>query len=188
MRLLALNVATAAVFAFAFPQAPQVLAQSYDDSAAGRPPQLDGGPAVESDSRGPRAGSNSRGPIGSRPEGTEPSAGSKSKGKRSKRLQNHTRPLPFGGYVEHFGGQRRDHAGMLFQRHSADALPLPWGPARAKPPEGLVGAFLKATRRPLHDRPPVDQIKCIGIGGSHPRSACVRRCCRDPAPLHFLER
>ena len=86
MRLLALSVATAAVLAFAFPQDPQILAQSYDDSAAGRPPQLEGGPPVESDSGGPAAGSDSRGPavgsdsrgqIGSRPEGTEPSARSK---------------------------------------------------------------------------------------------------------------
>jgi hypothetical protein len=133
MRLLVLSVATAAVLAFAFPRDPQALAQSYDDSAAGRPPQLDGGPAGESDrgetsagpdSRGPAAGSDSRGQIGSRPQGTEPSARSKSKGKRSKRLN--TRPAPFGGYVEHFGGQRRDHAGLLFQRHFA-ATRMPHG-------------------------------------------------------------
>lgn len=97
MRLLALNVATAAVFAFAFPQAPQVLAQSYDDPSVGQPTQLDGGPAVGSDNRGPAgsdnrgpaAGSDDRGQSGSRPEGTEPSADTKSKGKRSKRLQKH---------------------------------------------------------------------------------------------------
>jgi hypothetical protein len=95
MRLLALNVATAAIFAFALPQAPQVLAQSSDDSSAAQP-TLDGGsgsddgePAVGSDQRGPAVGSDNRGQNGSRPEGTEPSAGTKSKGKRSKRLHKH---------------------------------------------------------------------------------------------------
>jgi hypothetical protein len=89
MRLLALNVATAAVFAFAFPQAPQVLAQSYDDSSVGQPTQLDGGPAIGSDNRGPAVGSDNRVQSGSRPEGTGPSAGTKSNAKPSKRLQKH---------------------------------------------------------------------------------------------------
>jgi hypothetical protein len=91
MRLLA-----AAVLAFAFLQAPQVLAQSYNDT--GQPTQLDGGsavgsdngqPAVGSDDRGPTAGPDNRGQSGLRPEATEPSASTKSEGKRSKRLQKH---------------------------------------------------------------------------------------------------
>jgi hypothetical protein len=143
MRLLALSVATAAVLAFVFPQAPQVLAQSNDDSAGGRPIPLDGGPAVGSGSGGPAAGSDNRGQIGSRPGGTEPSADTKSKGKRSKHLQNHPPPPPYGGYVEHFGGQRRDPVGMLFWRHSANALP-PWGRARAKPLDRLVNGSPKS--------------------------------------------
>lgn len=186
MRVLALNVATVAVLIFAFPQ-PQVLAQSYDDSAAGRPPQLDGGPAAGPDSGGPARGSDNRGQFGSRPEGTEPSPGTKSKGKRNKRLQNNTRSPPFGGFVEHFGGQRRDHAGMLFQRLCANVLPLPWGARRAKPLDGLVGGLVKsaATQRPHHDCPSADRISAIGIVGSHARFGCGRRCCPDPAPIYF---
>jgi hypothetical protein len=93
MRLLA-----AAVLAFAFLQAPQVLAQSNNDSSAGQPTQLDGGsavgsdngePAVGSDDRGPAAGPDNRGQSGLRPEATEPSASTKSEGRRSKRLQKH---------------------------------------------------------------------------------------------------
>lgn len=176
MRLLALNAATFALLAFAFSQAPQVLAQSYDDSAVGRPPQLDGGPAVGSEGGGPTGGSDSRGQTGSsnrrqirsRPEGTEPSPGTKSKRKPSKRPQNNTRPLPFGGYVEHFSGQRRDHAGMLFQRPAANVLPL------------SSFATSVATRRPPHDCPSADRINAIGM-----RFGCGRRCCPDPAPIHF---
>src|SRR5215470_13560314 len=45
--------------------------------------------------------------------------------KGSKRLR-HTAPVypipPFGSYVEHFGREWRHHAGMLFQRHSTNAL------------------------------------------------------------------
>src|SRR5262245_40041239 len=45
--------------------------------------------------------------------------------KGSKRLR-HTAPVypipPFRPYVEHFGGQRRYHAGMLFPRYSANAF------------------------------------------------------------------
>ena len=70
MRLLALTVATAAVLTFAFPQTRQVLAQSHDDGAVGRPLQLDGGPSL---------GSDNHEQIGSRSEGAEPSAGSASK-------------------------------------------------------------------------------------------------------------
>jgi hypothetical protein len=178
MRLLALNVATATVLAFAFPQAPQVLAQTYEDGSMGRPLQLDGGPA---------AGSDNRGQTGSRSEGSEPSAGTKSKGKRSKSLPDmrNARP-PFGGYVEHFGGQRRD-ARMPFQRHSADALRLPWGPARAKPLDGRVGAFLKtsgATPTP-HECLSVERIGGVGILHSYARSGCAKRCWRGPAPVHF---
>jgi hypothetical protein len=180
MRLLALNVATAPVLAFAFPQAPQVLAQTYEDGSMGRPLQLDGGPA---------AGSDNPGQTGSRSEGGEPSAGTKSKGKRSKSLRDmHNARPPFGGYVEHFGGQRRDDARMLFQRHSADALPLRWGPARAKPPDGRVGAFLKtngATPRPPHECLSVERISGVGILDSYARSRCAKRCWRGPAPIHF---
>jgi hypothetical protein len=109
MRLCPLNVATATVFAFAFPQAPHVLAQSYDDGAMGQRVQLDGGPA---------AGSDNPGQAGSSSESSEPPAGTKSKEKPSKPLRNrrNSKP-PFGGYVEHFGWQPRYHAGILFQRH-----------------------------------------------------------------------
>jgi hypothetical protein len=96
MRLLALNVATAAIFAFVLPQAPQALARSSDDSSAAQPTQLDGGsgsddgePAVGSDQRGPAVGSDNRRQSGSRPEGADLSADTKSKGKRSKRPQKH---------------------------------------------------------------------------------------------------
>ncbi len=45
--------------------------------------------------------------------------------KGSKRLRN-TAPVypipPLGRRVEHFGGERRRHAGMLFQRQSANAF------------------------------------------------------------------
>jgi hypothetical protein len=69
MRLLTLTVATAAVLAFAFSSTPQVLAQGRDDGAVGRPLQLDGGPSL---------GSDNRGQINGRSEGTESSAGSRS--------------------------------------------------------------------------------------------------------------
>jgi hypothetical protein len=174
---LALNVATAAVLAFAFPPAPQGLAQSYDNGID-QPLQLDGGPA----------GSDNPGQTGSRSE-SGPSAGTNSKGKRSKpqRDMPTTRP-PFGGYVLHFGGRRRDHARMLFLQHSANSLPLPWGPARAKPLGGLVGAVLEtrgATRRPPYECLSVERINGIGILEPHARSGCGRRCCRGPAPIHF---
>jgi hypothetical protein len=68
MRLLALTVATTTMLTFAFPPAPQVLAQGTDDGAVGRPLQLDGGPSL---------GSDNHGQSGSRPEGTEPSASAK---------------------------------------------------------------------------------------------------------------
>jgi hypothetical protein len=143
MRLFALHVATATVLALAFTQAPQVLAQSHNDGNIGRPLQLEGGPAVESDNLGQ---------TGSRSEGREPAIGRKSNGKRSKSLRDmHNTTPPFGGYVAHFDGQRRDHARMFFLRRSGDALPRRWGPARVKPRDGLVGAFLEtsgATRRP----------------------------------------
>jgi hypothetical protein len=175
---LALNVATAAVLAFAFPPGPQVLAQGYDNGI-GRPLQLDGGPA----------GSDNPGQTGSRSEGSEPSAGTKSKGKRNKPQRDMPTPRPpFGGYVIHFGGHRRDHARMLFQHHSANALPLPWGAARTKPLDGLVGAFLEtsgATRRPPHECLSVGRINRIGILDSHARSGCGGRCCRGPVPIHF---
>ena len=175
MRLLALSVATATVLAFAFPQAPQALAQSTDGGGRGRSLELDGGPAIESDHPGQ---------SGSRSQGNAPSAGAKSKDKRGKPPRDvpSTRP-PFGGYVEHFGGQRR--TGMLFQRRSADALLLPWGPARAKLQGGLVGPFLAsgATRRP-----PRECLRIKGVSGldSHARAGCGGRCCRGPAPIPFF--
>jgi hypothetical protein len=58
MRLLALKAATVAVFVFAFSQAPHALAQSYDDSAVGRPPQSDGGRLWD-----PKAGERHEDPI-----------------------------------------------------------------------------------------------------------------------------
>ena len=59
MRLLALTVATTTMLTFAFPPAPQVLAQGTDDGAVGRPLQLDGGPSLGSDSRGQSSGGRS---------------------------------------------------------------------------------------------------------------------------------
>ena len=67
MKLLALTVATAAVLAFASPNAVPVLAQGHDDGAVGRPLQLDGGPSSSPDTRGQS--------FGGRSEGTERSAG-----------------------------------------------------------------------------------------------------------------
>jgi len=67
MRLLALTVATASVLTLAFPPTPRVLAQGSDTGAVGRPLQLDGGPSLGSDNRGPSSGGGS--------ERTEPSAG-----------------------------------------------------------------------------------------------------------------
>lgn len=68
MRLLALSVATATVLAFALPQTRQVLAQGHDDGAVGPILRLDGGPPVETDSRG----------SGTRSEDTGPSTGARS--------------------------------------------------------------------------------------------------------------
>jgi hypothetical protein len=68
MRLLALTITTATVLTFAFSHTPQVLAQGRDDGAVGRPLQLDGGPSL---------GPNNRGPISGRSESTEPPADSR---------------------------------------------------------------------------------------------------------------
>jgi hypothetical protein len=72
MRLLVLTVATATALTLAFSQ--KVLAQSHDDGAVGRPLQLDGGSPL---------GSDNRGQISGRSEGTQSSAGTTSeKGQR----------------------------------------------------------------------------------------------------------
>jgi hypothetical protein len=69
MRLLALTVATASVLAFAYPQIPQVLAQSRDDGAVGPTLRLDGGPPL---------GTDNRGQTSNRSERTEPPIGASS--------------------------------------------------------------------------------------------------------------
>jgi hypothetical protein len=119
MRLLTLTVATAAALAFAFSQTPRVLAQGRDDGAVGRPLQLDGGPSL---------GSYNRGQISGRPEGTEPSAGSRSEktqtdiektGESNIRGRSHTHVGWNSRARHHFVFHRRGHYifGFRLPRH-----------------------------------------------------------------------
>jgi hypothetical protein len=108
MRLLALTVATAAVLAFALPQTPQVLAQSRDDGAVGRPFQLDGGPSL---------GSDDHGQIGSRSERTEPSAGSTSQ-KSQTGIESTGDTAIHGRSKTHIGGRSRPRHRFVIHKRS----------------------------------------------------------------------
>ena len=107
MRLLTLTVATAAVLAFAFSSTPQILAQGRDDGAVGRPLQLDGGPSL---------GSDNRGQINGRSEGTESSAGSRSSEKTQTDIEKTGESRVHGRSHRHFGWNSRARHRFVFHR------------------------------------------------------------------------
>jgi hypothetical protein len=105
MRLLALTVATATVLTFAFPQTPQVLAQSRDDGAVGPTLRLDGGPPSETDNRG----------SGARSEGTQPSTAARSE-KGQTDIEKTEETTTRGSPHSHVGWNHAQHRFVVHRR------------------------------------------------------------------------